>query len=331
MPDPIPNNPDDPEERDVADASRFLEEDDEAPEAPKRTGPDPDPAPAPDDDEETYDLAEPEDVARPTIGEAGFAPERKEPASAETYEPVEPEPEPEPEPKPKPPSPPERPASGAEAPAEPSPRRPRPEPEITPSEVDQPWSRLAEWGPALARISAAGLATLVVLYLMISAGAWKLAALAAFIGLIGLLLLSYPIAVTLERPVRMTPEQAVRDYYTAASLPLPHYRRMWLLLSNAGRSETQFETYSEFRAYWEKQRSELRGGRKGLWPRLEFQVEEFEADASAGKSAVSARYTVTVVETGGSGARRLHSGKRTITLSRGPDRMWYLDRGLPPE
>ena len=45
--------------------------------------------------------------------------------------------------------------------------------------------------------------------------------------------LSYPILITLERPVRITPEQALRDYYGSLSHHLPHFRRMWLLLSTA--------------------------------------------------------------------------------------------------
>ena len=34
----------------------------------------------------------------------------------------------------------------------------------------------------------------------------------------------------------MTPEQAVKDYYAAASHHFPHYRRMWLLLSADGQA-----------------------------------------------------------------------------------------------
>ena len=54
------------------------------------------------------------------------------------------------------------------------------------------------------------------------------------VGGLGAVVLSYPILITLERPVRITPEQAARDYFGALSHHFPHYRRMWLLLSARG-------------------------------------------------------------------------------------------------
>ncbi len=54
-------------------------------------------------------------------------------------------------------------------------------------------------------------------------------------GAVGLLLLCYPLFITMERPIRITPEQAVNDYYAALSHSIPHTRRMWLLLSEEGR------------------------------------------------------------------------------------------------
>ena len=62
-------------------------------------------------------------------------------------------------------------------------------------------------------------------------------AMIVLVGGAGAVLLSYPILITLERPVRMTPEQALRDYYGALSHQSPHFRRMWLLLGKDGQDE----------------------------------------------------------------------------------------------
>ena len=70
--------------------------------------------------------------------------------------------------------------------------------------------------------------------------------------------LSYPILITLERPVRITPEQALRDYYGALSHQLPHFRRMWLLLSTAGRISTAYGSFEGFKAYWKDRLATMR-------------------------------------------------------------------------
>ena len=70
------------------------------------------------------------------------------------------------------------------------------------------------------------------------------------VGAVGAITLSYPILITLERPVRVTPEQALRDYYAALSHHLPHFRRMWLLLSTAGRISNAYGSFEGFKAYW---------------------------------------------------------------------------------
>ncbi len=51
---------------------------------------------------------------------------------------------------------------------------------------------------------------------------WELygtAFLTLIVGCIAAAILSYPILITLERPVRITPEQALRDYYGCAFAP----------------------------------------------------------------------------------------------------------------
>ena len=108
-------------------------------------------------------------------------------------------------------------------------------------------------------------------------------------------LLSYPLLITLERPVRITPEQAVTDFFAAASHHFPHYRRMWLLLSSAGRESGPFPTFDDFRDHW---KGRIEGWRArpgaGKFAPLKFEVEDFRADKSTGKSTSKADYTVRV-------------------------------------
>ena len=88
-------------------------------------------------------------------------------------------------------------------------------------------------------------------------------------------MLSYPILITLERPVRITPEQAARDHYGALSHHLPHHRRMWLLLERRGRVSPHFASYEGFRNYWNSRIAQLRKGHAGPFSPLVFVVEDF--------------------------------------------------------
>ena len=94
-------------------------------------------------------------------------------------------------------------------------------------------------------------------------------------------LVAYPILITLERPVRITPEQAVNDYYSALSHHAPHYRRMWLLLSDAGRVSGSYASFEGFRAYWKRRLAELRAGKAGGFTPLKFQIEDFRSPRRA--------------------------------------------------
>src|SRR5262245_18196792 len=123
-------------------------------------------------------------------------------------------------------------------------------PDAEPAVVDVVWSRWGEWGPDLIRVGLAALATLFCHYLALRSGSFSFAFLVLLLGMLAMAALSYPLAVTLERPVRVTPEQAVKDYYDALSHSLPHYRRMWLLLSSAGRTCPEFAEFEVFESYW---------------------------------------------------------------------------------
>lgn len=193
--------------------------------------------------------------------------------------------------------------------------------------VEQVWSRTAEWGGALLRLGAWGLLVLWLLYLCIGAEAYSLAALLLAVGGVGALILSYPILITLERPVRITPEQAARDYYGSLSHHFPPYRRMWLLLSARGRRSAEFSTFDEFRRYWAGRLAQLREGHAGALTPLVCQVEDFRAEKSAGRTEIDARFKLRVLVRGRREKGPIWSFPLERNFSRGPDGMWYLDDG----
>ena len=197
--------------------------------------------------------------------------------------------------------------------------------------VEQVWSRWAEWGTTLTLLAAAGAMLLLLLYFALAAEAYGLAMFLLFAGGIGLAVLSYPILITLERPVRVTPEQAVRDFYGALSHHVPHYRRMWLLLSRQGRTSSAFASYEGFLNYWRDRLARLRGETIPKTVPLKFQLASFKSAKSSGLSTVNVNYAVEVYARGRTADGPIARFRVEASLVRGPDRMWYLDLGTLPE
>jgi hypothetical protein len=193
--------------------------------------------------------------------------------------------------------------------------------------VSQVWSRGAEWGPSLVILAAWSMAMLWFVYTMLSAEYYSVAAVAFMAGILGAVVLSYPMLITLERPVRVTPEQAARDYYGALSHHLPHYRRMWLLLSNRGRLSSKFGSYEGFKAYWKQRLQTLRQGNASHLSPLIFLVEDFRSEKSAGLTEINARFMVKVFVRGRRGEGPIWSLPVESGFGKGPDGMWYLDEG----
>jgi hypothetical protein len=193
--------------------------------------------------------------------------------------------------------------------------------------VEEVWSRKAEWGPNLVLVVGWLGAVLAVVYFAVEAEVYGIAFITLLLGVIAAVVLSYPILITLERPVRITPEQAVRDYYGALSHHLPHFRRMWLLLSTAGRISTAYGSLDGFKAYWKDRLATLRAGHAGAMTPLVFEVADFKADKSGGKVRIDAEYTLKIWVRGQRKAGVIHAIPMRITLVRGPDKMWYLENG----
>lgn len=195
--------------------------------------------------------------------------------------------------------------------------------------VDEVWTRGAEWGPNLLILAAWLFASAVIVYFLMG---WDfgLAFLVLLVGGAGAVLLSYPILITLERPVRITPEQALRDFYGALSHHLPHYRRMWLLLSRTGRTSSSYGSLEGFKAYWNEKLKTIKGDRVGTMTPLVFEVENFRGEKSAGQSRTEAKFTLKVSIRGQRQAGPIASIPGEISLVRGPDKMWYLESGTLP-
>jgi hypothetical protein len=193
--------------------------------------------------------------------------------------------------------------------------------------VPEVWSRQAEWGPTL--ILVGSWVAFILLFACYGLGAeyfWY-AMLTVLVGAIVAAILSYPIWITLERPVRITPEQAVRDYYGSLSHHFPHFRRMWLLLSSAGRISNAFGSYEGFKAYWKDRVRLMREGHAGSFTPLVFEIGDFRAEKSAGKVRIDTEFNLKVWVRGKRRAGAIHAIPMKIALVRGPDRMWYLEDG----
>ena len=197
--------------------------------------------------------------------------------------------------------------------------------------VDQVWSRSAEWGPSLIRLGIVAAICGFVIVSAISAGQIGFAFFLIAVGGAVCIALCYPIAITLERPIRMTPEHAVKDYYEALSHHLPHYRRMWLLLSTPARTGSKFGSYDGFRAYWNRRLSALRGSAVSKTTPLQFETEDVIAEKSAGKDAAEVAFDLVVFARGRRSDGPLARYPMRVWAVKGPDNMWYLDSAAIPD
>ena len=193
--------------------------------------------------------------------------------------------------------------------------------------VEEVWSRWSEWGGTLLVVAGWLAILFAVVYFALQWDQYGIAFLILVLGGIAAVILSYPILITLERPVRITPEQALRDFYGSLSHHIPHFRRMWLLLSSAGRISTAYGSFEGFKTYWKDRLGHLREGHAGSLTPLVFEVVDFKAEKSAGKVRIEAGFTLKVWVRGRRRDGTIHSVPMSLALVRGPDNMWYLEDG----
>jgi hypothetical protein len=212
-------------------------------------------------------------------------------------------------------------------------REPRPEPTLADSKenpaelVEEVWTRTREWGLTLLIVGGWVAFVGIIIYIALGQGSLGLALLALVLGGAIAVILAYPILITLERPVRITPEQAVRDYYGALSHHVPHFRRMWLLLSKAGRVSSAYGSFEGFKSYWKDRLAQFRKGHAGSITPLVFDVTDFSAEKSGGKTRIDADFTLSIAVRGQRNAGPIQKIPLKVALVRGPDKMWYLENG----
>jgi hypothetical protein len=280
-------------------------------------------AAAADDDEVGYRLADPVPAAIPPPSPVSTSPE---PRSPESTSPVSPDPvssipeAPHPEPH-------ER-GEPIESTFQPATDAGRPEAAFAdfpdePPTVDEVWSRWAEWKePLLWSGGGVAMATLIVF-----GGPWVAIAVFLLASAYG----AYHVVISLEVPVRVTPEQAVREFYEAAGHRLPNFRRMYALLTSDGRATSAFSDFADFRAYWQAQVTRLSRSPVWLVP-LEFRIEGFQCRYNGDKTLAAVGYTVRVSPRGKSESSDANAEFQLRNLAvKGPDGQWYLNDGTLPE
>ena len=155
---------------------------------------------------------------------------------------------------------------------------PSPTPRRNPAADVEVWTRGAEWSGDLIKF-------LLVLVLVFGLTGWLLsqlffglAFLTVLFGLTVSGLVAFPLILTLERPVRLVPEQALKEFYEALSHVRPHHKRMWLMLSKAGRKCRSFNDFASFRDHWNETLARLEGekSRPRLLNPLRLEVRKFK-------------------------------------------------------
>jgi hypothetical protein len=192
-----------------------------------------------------------------------------------------------------------------------------------PPQVSHVWSRWVEWKePIIGASMGVAIATLIVF-----AGGYV----ATLTFLVALAYGAYCIITSLEIPVRVTPEQAIQEFFAAAGHRLPNFRRMYGLLTDDGRRSTAYSDCAQFRAYWRERIGRFSGSPVWLVP-LEFRVEGFRYRYNADKTMATVRCVVKIGPRG-----RPESAKpaaefevRTLVV-KGPDGQWYVNDGTLPE
>lgn len=189
--------------------------------------------------------------------------------------------------------------------------------------VEKVWTRWSEWKePAI--WSAGGVVAAILIWL---GGAY----ISVLTLLIALAYGSYHLVITLEIPVRVTPEQAVREFFGSLNHRLPNYARMYSLLTAEGRESDAFAEFSGFRAYWHSQLARLVRSPVWMVP-LEFGIDGFKCRYNAERVMAAVRYKLRVTPRGSQASDDPIAEFDVQNLAvKGPDGQWYLNIGLFPD
>jgi hypothetical protein len=137
----------------------------------------------------------------------------------------------------------------------------------------------------------------------------------------------YRFALILAHPVRVTPEQAVREFYDAFCHRVPNYRRMYLLLSVPAKRDKQINSYRAFCAYWGWRQAQVVG--KRYIEAAAFDIERFEAKYNAQRTFATVDFTLLLYRRGNP-QNPVFVRPVSTTLVKGRDGSWYLNEGTLP-
>ncbi len=195
------------------------------------------------------------------------------------------------------------------------------------------WSRARESGPHLFRVFLAGGITLILAWLFADWNTIHISGWVTVIGSLATILLAYPLVVGLERPVRSSPERAVRDFVESLEHHGPLYRRMWLLLTPEAQNSPHYSEFAGFQRYWKGRIQEWRH-RGDAWAGtpVVMSIESLRANPDPNDPLVRhVNFDLAVSLRGRRSAGPVARYPMRWTTERGRDGQWYLLQADPPE
>jgi hypothetical protein len=196
------------------------------------------------------------------------------------------------------------------------------------------WSRGQESGSAFFMVFVIGSATFALAWLFADWQTIHISGWITFLGSIVTVLAAYPLVIGLERPVRSSPERAVRDFFESLEHHSPLYRRMWLLLTPEAHNTRHYTEFAGFRGYWAGRVREWRH-RGDAWPYtpVVIKIGTIRADAISPAEPLvrRLRFSIAVSLRGRRASGHVARYDLEWTAERGRDGQWYLLQANPPE
>lgn len=195
------------------------------------------------------------------------------------------------------------------------------------------WSRGKESGPHLFRVLMSAGCTLIIAWIFADWNTIHLSGWVAVIGSIVTILLAYPLVVGLERPVRSSPERAVRDFLESLEHHGPLYHRMWLLLTPEAQNTAHYSEFSGFSRYWKGRIQEWRH-RGDAWAGtpVVMTIDSLNVTPDSVDPLVRhMKFDLAVSLRGRRNAGPVARYAMNWIAERGRDSQWYLRQADPPE
>lgn len=195
------------------------------------------------------------------------------------------------------------------------------------------WSRRKESGPDLFRVLFSAGVTLILAWIFADWNTIHISGWVTVLGTLVTILLAYPLVVGLERPVRSSPERAVRDFFEALEHHGPLYPRMWLLLTPEAQNAAHYSEFSGFRRYWKGRIQEWRH-RGDAWAGtpVVLTIDSLRANPDPHEPLVRhVKFDLAVSVRGRRSSGPVARYSMQWTAERGRDGQWYLREADPPE